>query len=158
MPIRCAAKAIIVRDGCILLNRCHHFNGSIYYDLPGGGQHTYELIEDALIREVREETGYAVRIVRFAGMAEEIYTSALMRERYPEYTHRILHFFVAEITDDGACLPSEKDLSMDECIWMPLDEAERQHINPEGMAAHLRSIADLGETVYLGSRIITDDE
>ena len=47
---------------------------------------------------------------------------------------------------------------MDECIWMPLDEAERQHINPEGMAAHLRSIADLGETVYLGSRIITDDE
>jgi len=158
MPIRCAAKAIIVRDGCILLNRCHHFNGSIYYDLPGGGQHTYELIEDALIREVREETGYTVRVVRFAGMAEEIYTSALMRERYPEYTHRILHFFAAEPTDDCVCPPSEKDLYMDECIWMPLDEAERQSINPEGIAVYLRRIVDQGEIVYLGSRIITDDE
>jgi len=80
MPIRCTSKAIIVRDGRILLNRCRQLNGRIYYDLPGGGQHTYETLEDALIREVREETGYTVRVVRFAGMAEEIYTSALMRE------------------------------------------------------------------------------
>lgn len=158
MPIRCTSKAIIVRDVCILLNRCRHLNERIYYDLPGGGQHTYETLEDALIREVREETGYTVRIVRFAGMAEEIYTSALMHERYPEYTHRILHFFVAEITDEGASSPSEKDLCMDECIWMPLDEAGRQRINPEGIAAHLRSIAEHGDTVYLGSCIITDDE
>lgn len=158
MPIRCASKAIIVRDGCILLNRCHHFNGSIYYDLPGGGQHTYETLEDALIREVREETGYTVRVVRFAGMAEEIYTSPLMREKYPEYTHRILHLFAAELTDVPRLQPTEKDLYMDECVWMPLEEAERQKINPDGIASYLRRIVGNGESIYLGSHTIADIE
>ena len=47
MSIRSAAKAIIVKDGQILLNRCRHKDGSIYYDLPGGGQHQYESCVEA---------------------------------------------------------------------------------------------------------------
>ncbi len=156
MGIRCTSKALIIRDGKILLNRCRHLDGSIYYDLPGGGQHPYETLEAALIREVREETGYTVRVLRFAGMAEEIYTSPVMREKYPEYTHRILHLFTAEITDAEASHPSEKDLQMEESVWMPMEEAETQNINPMGIANALRRIAESGETVYLGSGTIED--
>lgn len=158
MSIRCASKAIILRGEKVLLNRCRHLDGSIYYDLPGGGQHLYETLEDALIREVQEETGYTVRILRFAGLAEEIYTAPLMLEKYPDYTHRILHLFVAEIANDTQTEPSEKDLYMEECVWMQLEEAERQNINPDGTAAALRRIVEAGETVYLGSRKIDDIE
>ncbi|MBR5545552.1 MAG: NUDIX domain-containing protein [Clostridia bacterium] len=154
MPIRCTSKAIILNDGKILLNRCIKPDGCAYYDLPGGGQRLYETMEETLIREVREETGYTIRVIRFAGLAEEIYLSALMREKYPEYTHRILHVFAAECTDAPRERPSEKDLQMEECVWMPLEMAEKQCINPEGIAQALRRIIQENETVYLGVRLI----
>ena len=72
MAIRNTAKAIIIKDGCVLLNKCAHRNGTPYYDLPGGGQHPYEPLEEGVLREVREETGYEARILRFCGLAEDI--------------------------------------------------------------------------------------
>ena len=84
MAIRCAAKALIVHEGKILLNRCRHSDGSVYYDLPGGGQHPFESMEEAVRREVLEETGMSVCVVRFAAMAEEIYTSEVLRQKYPQ--------------------------------------------------------------------------
>ena len=158
MSIRCASKAIILDDGNILLNRCRQFDGRIYYDLPGGGQHPYGSMEDALVREVREETGYTVRVIRFAGLAEEIYTSAFMREKYPEYTHRILHLFAAECTDKPRKQPLEKDFQMEECVWLPLEQAEKQRINSEGIADVLRMIIQEKENVYLGVRTIEETE
>lgn len=154
MGIRCTSKAVIFREGKLLLNRCRQLNGEIYYDLPGGGQHLYETMEDALTREVREETGYTVRIVRFAGIAEEIYTSALMREKYPEYTHRILHLFVAECTDVPRAVPTETDLYMDECVWLPIEQVKQMRINPEGIADHLEKMILQNEVFYLGTRMI----
>lgn len=154
MGIRCTSKAVIFRAGKLLLNRCRQLNGEIYYDLPGGGQHLYETMEDALTREVREETGYTVRIVRFAGIAEEIYISALMRKKYPEYTHRILHLFVAECTDVPRAVPSETDLYMDECVWIPIEQVKQMRINPEGIADHLEKMILQNEVFYLGTRMI----
>ena len=147
-----------MHDGNILLNRCRYPDGSLYYDLPGGGQRIYETMEAALIREVQEETGYTVRLLRFAGAAEEIYTSQFMQEKYPEYTHRILHLFVAELTDVPLVAPCEKDLGMEKSVWLPLKYAEQQTINPEGIAGMLRRIVENGESVYLGSKMIHDFE
>lgn len=159
MSIRCASKAVIVKEGCVLLNRCRHMNGSIYYDLPGGGQHTGETMEEALVREVREETGYEVRAARFAGLAEEIYTDPLICQRYPEYVHRLLHIFIAQIVGEHRTAPSEKDLCMEESVWVPLENAEKLIINPEGIASTLRNILEDNETtIYLGSRRIVDFE
>ena len=57
MAIRNAAKAIILHNDKILVNRCITENNEVYYDLPGGGQNQFETMEDAVIREVLEETG-----------------------------------------------------------------------------------------------------
>jgi 8-oxo-dGTP pyrophosphatase MutT (NUDIX family) len=57
MSIRSAAKAVIISDGKILLNKGSHPLLGAYYDLPGGGQHQYEPMEDTLKRECMEETG-----------------------------------------------------------------------------------------------------
>ncbi len=74
MPIRSAAKAIVVKDGQILLNRSHNNKGVVYYELPGGGQKHGEPLNAAVVRECLEETGYRVRITGFAGICEEIRT------------------------------------------------------------------------------------
>ena len=106
MPIRCASKAIILENDFILLNKCKRENGSIYYDLPGGGQNIYENLEQTVIREVKEETGYDVQVDRFIALAEEIYTNNYLREKYPEYTHRIFHIFKANIVGGKKDVPT----------------------------------------------------
>ena len=60
MAIRVGIKALIVRDGRILLNRCRRGDKFTYYTLPGGGQRQYESVMQALEREIREETGLRV--------------------------------------------------------------------------------------------------
>lgn len=46
-----------------------HYPANIFR-LPSGGVHWYEAIEDALLREVDEETGLAVSIERFLALVE----------------------------------------------------------------------------------------
>lgn len=124
MAIRCASKAIIIENDAVLLNRCKRADGTVYYDLPGGGQKVYESLEQAVIREVKEETGYDVRVDRFVALAEEIYTNECLREKYPEYTHRILHIFKADIIDHKKDTPIETDFQMEASVWMPLGNIE----------------------------------
>lgn len=124
MAIRCASKAIIIKNGAVLLNRCKREDGCIYYDLPGGGQKPYESMEQTLLREVMEETGYEIRLERFVGLAEEINTNAELREKYPEYTHRILHIFTASLVGEKKDAPTEKDFHMEESVWVSLDDID----------------------------------
>jgi len=54
------ATAIIVKDGMILL--IHRFrDGNEFFVLPGGGVEEGETVEEALIREVKEETNLDVK-------------------------------------------------------------------------------------------------
>lgn len=141
MAIRCASKAIIIENGAVLLNRCKREDGCIYYDLPGGGQKPYESMEQTLLREVMEETGYEIRLERFVGLAEEINTNAELREKYPEYTHRILHIFTASLTGEKKDIPTEKDLHMEASVWVPLDEIDNlQETRPSCLKQLLRDI------------------
>ena len=125
MSIRSVSKAIIISNNNILLNQCVRRDGSVYYALPGGGQHQYENMEKAVIREVREETGYQVRVVRLAGVVEEIEPDEVMRSQFPEYTHRIMHLFIVEIVGQATDELLEKDFEMDKCIWFPITELDK---------------------------------
>jgi len=152
MPIRCSSKAVIVSNGRILVNKCFDDDGVLFYDLPGGGQHCYEKLEDSVVREVKEETGYTVRVVRFAALCEEMYEDPAVREEFPDYTHTILHIFRAELTDAPRELPTEVDLFMDECLWVTLEEFESvPRTAPECLKYKLRSILESETPLYLGS-------
>jgi len=158
MAIRCASKALILNDNCVLLNRCRREDGSVYYDLPGGGQHIYETLEEALIREVKEETGYEVRVIRFAALAEEIYTDEDVRQAYPDYTHRIFHIFVAELSSQERKLPTEKDFEMEESVWIPIAEIpELPELCPSRLRPVMRSVLETESPIYLGTEYITEE-
>ena len=58
-------QAVIVRDGAVLLGRRRDLRG---WELPGGNVIPGEDPEDALRREVLEETGVEVRVEALAGV------------------------------------------------------------------------------------------
>lgn len=152
MSIRCASKAIIINNGAVLLNKCKNEEGHIYYDLPGGGQNVYESLEEALVREVKEETGYDVRVDKFVALAEEIYTSTDLRERFPEYTHRVFHIFKASLISDKQDAPTEIDFATEGSIWIPINElASETEVCPSGIKKLLHNWETVKLPCYLGT-------
>src|SRR5262245_60673385 len=65
-PTLVGVRALIVRDGHVLLVR--HRHGRQPWALPGGGVERYERLDEAARREAREETGAHVRIDQLLGM------------------------------------------------------------------------------------------
>ncbi len=57
--IRTSAKALVIKDRCMLAIKLHDQDGD-FYIMPGGGQQAGELLPAAVEREVAEETGIAV--------------------------------------------------------------------------------------------------
>jgi 8-oxo-dGTP diphosphatase len=64
-PFRVSVYAIIFEEGRVLLA---HRNDIDWWNLPGGGMEAGETVEEAMIREAREETGLEVAIERLVGV------------------------------------------------------------------------------------------
>ena len=146
-----SAKALILKGGRLLLNRCETSAGEEYFDLPGGGQHVYETMEEAVAREVLEETGLTAEPVRFAALAEEIFTSGDMRKRYPEYCHRTLHIFLARVTSDTVGEKAETDFQQTGSVWVTPEEAEGLPLVPLQLRGRVREMLGAAGPLYLGS-------
>lgn len=155
MSIRNTSKALIVKENRVLLNRCRlGKTGEIYYDLPGGGQQLFETMEEAVIREVREETGYTVNVIRFAAVAEEINQSEAVRTQAPDYAHRMAHIFVAEITGNVQIQPAEKDFQQEASVWVSLDEADQLPVFPIQLRGRISELVQSKTPVYLGTSFV----
>ncbi|GGB27862.1 hypothetical protein GCM10011492_17610 [Flexivirga endophytica] len=112
---RLAAYAVIVRDGAILLS---WFNGSTPgWTLPGGGVEFDESIEEAVVRELYEETGYHVRVG--APLTTDSFTVADDGRGRPFKSVRVL--FDATITG-GQLGTTEVDGTTDFARWIRLTE------------------------------------
>jgi len=67
-----AVSAAIFRDGRVLIVRRARPPAHGLYTLPGGGVELGETLEQAVIREVREETGLAIAPLALVGFREAI--------------------------------------------------------------------------------------
>ena len=65
-----AVGAVVVRDGRLLLVRRGRGVAAGSWSLPGGRVEGGERLEDALLRELREETGLRGRATGLCGIAE----------------------------------------------------------------------------------------
>ena len=152
--IRSTAKAMIINDGKILLNRCYDSNNGHYYSLPGGGQHTYETLCDALIRECEEETGYEVKPLRFAALCEEICMAENFREAYPDYAHKMYHIFICELSGGIVKEPTEKDSMQIGSGWIDIEALRNIRLLPNVVGAQITNVLAGGAPVFLGSERI----
>ena len=76
MAIRLGASAVIGRDNQFLLVKFDDEIVGVHYNLPGGGVEDDELLEDAVRREVREETCMEVNVGRMLFVFEYVPNSA----------------------------------------------------------------------------------
>ena len=84
-------------------------DGSLSYDLPGGGQRPRGTLEQTVAREVLEETGYQVHGLKLRRPGREIHEDPARWAAYPDYAQRVLHIFWAELGQDQPVAPT-KDL------------------------------------------------
>jgi ADP-ribose pyrophosphatase YjhB (NUDIX family) len=159
MGIRNAAKALIISGGKMLINKNQNStgltfydlpNGAIYYDLPGGGQNQYETLQEAVIRECREETGYTVTVERLAAVYEEIAISEAFRTAYEPYAHKVHFIFVCRLTDEPIRPLAEKDLDMLESVWVDMKDISKTPLYPKVIRDRLTHILASDGVLYLG--------
>ncbi len=90
MVPREAARAVAIKNGKIAFLNVSNIG---YHKLPGGGVEHGEKIEDALVREMLEETGCSIKIIRDVGKVVEHRTH--MGRLQTSYC------FLVEVTDVG---------------------------------------------------------
>ena len=147
MAIRSSAKALILHDGKLLLNRCVSRLG-VYYALPGGGQHDGELLTEAVRREVMEETGLTVEPMRLSAIFESVTEN---RDGYLNAHKMYFVFLCRYLSDVPGKVPSEKDTYQTGSEWLTIEEACRASLFPRVIRDNLPALLDYGETLYLGS-------
>lgn len=126
LNFRPSVYAIIHRENQVLLLNMRS-TGRLF--LPGGGVEISERLEEALHREVREETGLAIAIERFAGFKEDFF--------YYDPTdfafHGLMFFYL--------CKPLTLRLATDDQIddgeaerprWVPIDQLRAEDIQSHG--------------------------
>ena len=160
MGIRNAAKVIILIENKILLIKYKNEigaicwgipTGGIYYTLPGGGQNIYETIEEAAVRECREETGYEIKIGRLAAVCEEITVNAEFRRLYPDHAHKLHFIFTASVTDETPGSVTEPDFGMTGLERADIKNIKNYPLYPEIVKNNIESIINSESVLYLGS-------
>ncbi len=109
--IREASRAIIVKDGKILLT--HELNTSVFMT-PGGGLEENEALTECCIRELKEETGYIVKPVK----------QFLKINEYCFETMYVSNYFICEI--EGECKRNLTEIEVEHGAvpeWVDLNTA-----------------------------------
>jgi 8-oxo-dGTP diphosphatase len=145
MPVRNSAKAIVLHDGKILVNRCVSRFGD-YYALPGGGQEEGETLIDALRRELVEETGHRVSPLRLSAIYERV-----CKNRESGTSHKVYFVFLCKLDGDGPLQPTERDRFQVGMEWVDARELRHRNLFPRAIRDNLPALIDFGETLYLGS-------
>ena len=127
MRMRVAAYALITRgegdDAQILLPHWRE-GGMSGWTLPGGGVEPGEHPADGAVREVKEETGYDVRLTSLLGVDSAVLPNSLHGDAMQAL--RIL--YRAEIT--GGELAVELDGTTDDVAWHPVADVPRlRHVH-----------------------------
>jgi len=150
MAIRNTAKGVVIHEGKILLNR-GKIEGRECYALPGGGQHPYEDMKDAVVRECLEETGYRVIPGELMALYEEIRDNPELREKHPDYTHIVYHVFLCRLADEEMFAPVEMDSNQIGAEWIDLNALDGAPLCPSPFWAHMRVLLNNGIPKFLGT-------
>jgi 8-oxo-dGTP diphosphatase len=103
------SQGIVIRDDYILMVKQFVHRGDIVWNFPGGGIESGETPEQAMIREVHEETGYWTKSI----------------EQLPACSGK--HSFIAEIVSGemflDKTLPENEDIL--EVAWIHIDDTSK---------------------------------
>ena len=145
MSARNSAKAIVLHEGKILVNRCISRFGE-YYALPGGGQHTGEMLADTVRRELLEETGYSVTPLRLSGIYERI-----SDYRRDANSHKIYFIFLCRLDDKPRLAPTETDRFQIGSMWIDARDIQRRNLFPRAIRDNINGLINHNGMIFIGS-------
>lgn len=111
-PEPTAGALIQDSDGRILLIKSHKFND--LYTIPGGHIELGETAEEALRREIREETGLEIRDVEFLLYQDFVFDDSFWKKK---------HFIFLDFACKTDCTEVELNEEAQEYVWLPPEDA-----------------------------------
>lgn len=133
---RYRAAAIIIEDGCVLFagNEREDYLYSI-----GGAVHIGETAEEAVKREVLEETGAAYEVDRLAVIHENFFNENKGSLKGLE-CHEIALYFLMKSRGTKQLCSDSYTLGVRETMhWIPIDEIDHHKAFPSFMKGYLQS-------------------
>ena len=146
---RYRAAAIIIENGCVLVAGNDKEN---YFYSVGGGVHVNEKAEDAVVREVLEETGVQYQIDKLVIIHENFWNGDGAYDK-GLHCHEIAFYFLMKSrgTKELNCTGYTRFNDKETMYWIPIDDLDNYKIYPTFLKQYLRSN-------HVGiEHIITDD-
>jgi 8-oxo-dGTP diphosphatase len=147
--IRNSAKAIIIHDGKLLVMRAQDEQGP-WYLLPGGGQEPSETLEEALTREVLEETCVRVEI----GALRYIREYFSINHEFANVdgdVHQVEFMFLCRLLPgQSPSLGTVPDKGQDGVEWIELSRIEEYRLYPQSLRRAFANTQDGTIPVYQG--------
>lgn len=146
--IRNSTKAIIIKDGMMLFGQ-YKFSadGTKYsYLPPGGGQNKGETLEEAVVREVFEETGATIVVKELLFVREYIEPDSLWGN-----IHQVEFFFRCELLSEiRPALATEPDELQVDIVWLPITALNNYNIYPTKLKESIQPDGSISNVVYMG--------
>ncbi len=126
---RYRVAAIIIEDGCVLMAKN---DADPYYYSVGGGVHMGETAEDAIVREVYEETGLHYEIDRLAIIHENFFKgSGTIGDLN---CHEVAFYFLMKSKGCQAIDENHRSItsaqSSERVCWIPIEKYGEYHAYP----------------------------
>lgn len=140
--------AIIIEGGCVLL--ATNESADYYYSV-GGRVHFGETAYNAVLREVKEETGVDYDVDRLAFINENFFVERCGVNKGKKF-HEIALFFVMkprgtkQIYSDSYCLDGKEKFE-----WVPIDKLKQLRVFPIFLADRIDNLPQ-------GAELIVTDE
>ena len=109
--------ALIFKDGGLLLVKRGAQPGFGKWSIPGGLVEVGEKVKDAMMREVKEEVGFDVEVVKLTDVVDTVTLDSNGRVQY----HFVVVNYLARIV--GGELKTATDIL--EARWVPVEEVEK---------------------------------
>ena len=147
--IRNAAKALIIKDDKMLAIKISDGKEE-WFIMPGGGQHTEELLPEAACREVAEEMGLQVEVKDLVFVIEGL---------HGEKFHRVDLVFLCEYKGKNKNAILHSDTNQVGYDWLDIKSLNTTPLYPSKLRRQIMNLYEGKEySVYLGNEEIGDPE
>lgn len=146
--IRNTVRAIIIRDGHILLQKKQDALKGVRYTLPGGAQNPGETLLEALHRECQEELGTEIITSEILHLAD-FFKQKSLPEPYLQHQLEILfHCQIADsYTPKNGPKPDKHQIAIE---WITIDELSQIPLLPAILKEILTKLNQPVNPIYLG--------
>ena len=148
---RYRAAAIIVEDGCVLL--AGNEKDDYYYSV-GGGVHMGESSEEAVKREVLEETGIPYEVDHLAVIHENFFNESTSSYIKGMDCHEVAMYYMMKPRGTKELNSHSFTQGVRETMhWIPIDELDKHKAFPLFLQEYLRAEHDGVEHIVTDERL-----